>query len=145
MDPVHFKLKLIRGLLFTEYMIAPTDAERVSPHLPDGACSSDIPDHLPCSGLCPSTKAVNALTRDQSQALWHMCLEHINERLMSDLHKYVDGVPVLPRSNMLHSCPMCAQAKLRKANRGNTNTTAATDFWQDVQIDFSFFIQCSSG
>ena len=79
MDPVHFELKLIHGLLFTEYMIAPTEAERVSPHLPDGACSSDIPDHLPCSGLCPTAKDVNALTRNQLQALRHMCLGHVNE------------------------------------------------------------------
>ena len=35
-DPFHFQLRLIRGLLFTDYMIAPTEAKRVSPHLPDG-------------------------------------------------------------------------------------------------------------
>ena len=33
-DPVHFELKLIRGLLFTDYVIAPTDSEHVSSHLP---------------------------------------------------------------------------------------------------------------
>ena len=51
-------------------------------------------------------KDVNALTRDQSRALWHMRLGHINERLVSDLHKCVDGVPSLSRSDVLHSCLM---------------------------------------
>ena len=74
-----------------------------------------------------------------------MRLGHINERLVSDLHKYVDGVPSLHRSDVLHSCPMCAQAKLHKANRGDTDTTEATKCWQDIQIDFGFFVQCSSG
>ena len=64
MDPVHFELKLMRGLLFTEHMIAPTEMERVSPHPHDGACSQEIPDHLPCSGACPTVKDFNALTRD---------------------------------------------------------------------------------
>ena len=140
MDPVHFKLKLIRGLLFTEYMIAPTDAERVSPHLPDGACSSAIPDCLPCSGSCPSTKDANALSCDQLQALWHMHLGHIKKQLVSDLHKYFDGIPVLPCSDVFHSCPMCAQAKLHKANHGDADTTEATKCWLDIQIDFGFFV-----
>ena len=139
-DPVHFELKLIRGLLFTDYMIAPTDSEHVSSHLPDGTCSTATLDQLPCSGLCSLTKDVNTLSRDQLRALWHMRLGHINERLVSDLHKYVDGVPALPRSNVLHSCPMCAQAKLHKANCGDTDTTEATECWQDIQIDFGFFV-----
>ena len=135
----------MRGLLFTEYLIAPTEAEHVSLHPPDGTCSLSTPAHLPCFGLCPSTKDVNALTRDQLQALWHMRLGHINERLVSDLHKYVDGVLALPHSDVLHSCPMCTQAKLHKANYGDTNTTEATNFCQDIQIDFGFFVQHSSG
>ena len=87
MDPVHFQLRLTCGLLFADCMIAPAEGERVSPHLPDGTRPTDIPDSLPCSGLCPLTKDVNALSRDQLQALWHLRLGHINERLVSDLHK----------------------------------------------------------
>ena len=67
-----------------------------------------------------------------------MHLGHINERLTSDLHKYVDGVLALPCSDILHSCPVCAQAKLHKVNCGNTNTTEATDCWQDIQINVGF-------
>ena len=74
-----------------------------------------------------------------------MRLGHINERLVSDLHKYVNGVPALPGSDVLHCCPMCAQAKLHKANCGDTYATEATKCWQDIQIDFGFFVQCSSG
>ena len=135
----------MHGLLFTEYLIAPTEAEHVSLHPPDGTCSLSTPAHLPCFGLCPSTKDVNALTRDQLQALWHMRIGHINEQLVSDPHKYIDGAPALPRSNVPHSYPMCAQAKLHKANHGDTDTTEATNCLQDIQIDFGFFVQCSSG
>ena len=74
-----------------------------------------------------------------------MHLGHINHQLVWDLHKYVDGVWALPCSDVLHSCPMCAQAKLHKANCGNTNTTEATECWQDVQINFGFFVQGCSG
>ena len=141
MYPVHFEPKLIHGPLFTENVISPTEAERMSPHLPGGMCSQDIPNDTPCSGLCPSTKDANALTRDQLQALWHMCLGHINERLASEQHKHVDGVPALPHSDASHSCPICAQDKLHKANHGNADTTNATNCWQDVQINFGFFVQ----
>ena len=40
---------------------------------------------------------------------------------------------------------MCARAKLHKANCGDTDTTEATECWQDIQIDFGFFVQRSSG
>ena len=144
-DPVHFKLKLMHGLLFTEYVITPSESERTSPHLPDGASSSSVPNNTPCSVLYSSVKDVNALTRNQLHVLWHMHLGHIHEQLPLDLHKYVDDVPGLPHSNILHSCPMCAQAKLHKANCGDTNTTKATDCWQDIQIVFGFFVQHLSG
>ena len=101
-DPVHFELKLMRGLLFTDYMIAPTDSEHVSSHLPNGTCSTAITDRLPCSGLCSSTKDVNALTRDQLRELWHMRLGHINERLMSDLHFLIMGNRYCKREGLVH-------------------------------------------
>ena len=44
-----------------------------------------------------------------------------------------------------HSCPMCAQAKPHKANRGDVNATKATDGWQDIHVNFGFFVQCLSG
>ncbi len=147
-SPVHFELRLIRGLLFTDHLIAPTQAEHLSATLPDGTPSiTDATDvsGIPCDGSCHTFRDVNALTREQQRSLWHMRLGHINERLVSDLHKYADGVPSLPRADVLHSCPMCARAKLHKANRGDEDTTAATECWQDIQIDFGFFVQRSSG
>ena len=57
----------------------------------------------------------------------------------------MEGVRVMPHSKIFHSCPVSAQAKLHKANCGNTNATEATGCWQDIQINFSCFVQRSSG
>ena len=57
-----------------------------------------------------------------------------------------DGLRVPHTSRLLHTgAHWCTQAKLHKANRGDTDTTEATDCWQDIQIDFGFFVQRSSG
>ena len=119
-------------------MITPAKSKHASLWLPDDACSCDAPSVTPCSILCPSMKDDNALTHNQLCALWHMHLGYVNKRLVLDLHKYVDGIPALPHSDILHSCPMCTQAKFHKANYGDTNTTEATDCWQDIQIFWCF-------
>ena len=62
-DPVHFKLKLMCSLLFSECMIAPTETQHMSPHLPDGLGSLGVPNDNSCSGLYPSTKDENTLTQ----------------------------------------------------------------------------------
>ena len=69
-DPVHFMLKLMRGPLFTECVIAPTKAEHVSLHPPDSAWSPST-TRLPCSGSCPSTKDVNNFGNEA------MCVLHL--------------------------------------------------------------------
>ena len=135
------KLVQMFSLLKTgpECVIAPAKLEQTAPHLPNGTSSDHALSATPCCCLCASTENVNALTGKQQFVLWHMCLGHINEKLVSDLHKCIDGAPALPCSNVLHSCPMCDQAKLHKANHGDTNTTEATNCWQVVQVDFGFF------
>ena len=132
LDPVHFELKLMHSLLFTECVIAPTELEHTAPHPCNDTFSHDVLSTTPCHALCASTQSVKALTHDHQPALCHMCLGHMNKRLVSDLHKCVDDVLSLPCSNILHLCPMCAQAKLHKANHGNTDITEATDCWQDI-------------
>ena len=141
--PTHFDLRLIRGLLFTEHMIAPTPQEHVDP-VPDDKYRTTDPTSSASFGSCKEC-SVNALSREQQRSLWHMRLGHINERAVSDLHKHVDGIPPLPRSDALHSCPIYAQAKLHKANRGHEEPIEATECWQDIQIDYGFFVQRSDG
>ena len=110
--PITFELRRIRGLLFTDSLIAPTPLEHTSPipfTTPVGDDSLDTPI---CSiGFATDTTCdcydMRALTREQQRALWHMRFGHINERDISNLHKHVDGVPNLPREDALHSCPIC--------------------------------------
>ena len=135
---VNFDLQLIRGLLYTDSLIAPTATER---------SSSTIPSTVPVDVTDPSSSNfvddIRVLSRDQQRALWHMRLGHTHERLISDLHKYVDGIPALPRSDVLHSCPMCMRAKLHKANRGPSEERPAEACWQHIQVDFGFMVQRS--
>ena len=140
--PVEFSLQLIRGLLFTDSLVAPTAAERDNPNLPSNL------DVLIASEVAPSvlpkrSHPVRALTADQQRALWHCRLGHTNARAVSDLHKFVDGIPKLPRDDPLSSCPLCKRAKLRKADRGPPEEVEPEACWQDIQIDMGFMIQRS--
>ena len=86
---LYITLTSIRGLLFTDSMIVPVPAQHVSQELPENFPSIETTNGLPLSPM-------NVLTREQEHALWHFRLGHHHERLISDLHKYVDGVPGLP-------------------------------------------------
>lgn len=87
---------------------------------------------------------IRHLTRDQQRILWHTRLAHMHARRISDLHRSVDGVPKVPLATELDTCPVCASAKLRKANRTSTNTRVATVVNQGISIDFGFIVQKSS-
>ena len=91
-----------------------------------------------------ATESINALTCDQEHALWHFRLGHSHKRLVMELHKYVNGVPKLPCTDILHSCTMCAQAKLHKSSRGPKEDHIVEACWQDIQIDFGFMVVQSS-
>ena len=139
---VSFDLQLLRGLLFTDSLVAPTPEQHVSVLPP---ISADVLADPPTLRGLTTDLPVRALTRDQQRALWHMRLGHVNERTISDLHHYVDGVPSLPRAHVLDSCPICKRTKLHKANRGGKEDAHPTECWQDIQIDFGFFVQKSAG
>ena len=147
-------LQLIRGLLYSDPLIAPTAREHNSVELPQPA-PTDTCNVIPRS-LVPSVPIrciqctdaplpVHTLSRDQQRHLWHMRLGHYNDRYISDLHHYVDGVPKLPRSDALHKCPWCTRAKLHKASRGPPHPLQSEFCWQNIQIDFGFFVVRSSG
>ena len=91
-----------------------------------------------------ATESINALTRDQECALWHFRLGHSHERVVTELHKYVNGVPKLPCTDVLYSCTMCAQAKLLKASHGPREDRVVKACWQEIQIDFGFIVVQSS-
>ena len=137
-----FALRSIRGLLFTDSLIAPTEAEHLSPTLPDGL-DAHVADHVAPSIMQEPDVPVHALTGEQQRALWHCRLGHTNARAIADLHKYVDGVPKMPRDDPLSSCPLCKQGKLHKADRGPTEDVDPEVCWQDIQIDMGFMVQKS--
>ena len=154
-ESVHFDLTLVRGLLYTDSLMAPTPSERIAPSLPKSSepsnCSLPTPPILPvhaCCTTCADTAPiadVSALTAEQTRALWHMRLGHINDRVVADMHKHADGIPNLPRSDALHKCPMCTRAKLHKAGRGASTERTAEHCWQHIQIDYGFFVVKSAG
>ena len=114
-----FTLQSIRGLLFTESLIAPTESQHTSlalpsePNVPIASCVTPF-------DRSRRNAPVHALSGEQQHALWHCRLGHTHGRNVSDLHKYVDGIPKLPRSDPLIACPLCKRAKLHKADRGPT-------------------------
>ena len=136
----NFSLQSIRGLLFTDSLVAPTNDERRSPSLPDAVT-------IPATTfVAPSAFAssVRALSVSQQQALWHCRLGHAHSRSVADLHKYVDGIPKLSRTDPLTSCPLCKRAKLHKSNRGPPEEATPSVCWQDIQIDMGFMVQLSN-
>ena len=88
---------------------------------------------------------LHALSADQQRDLWHMRLGHVFPRRVADLYKTADGIPKLLRPDALHKCPMCTRAKLHKANRNQSEEFECTECWQDIQVDFGFFVQRSTG
>ncbi len=145
-----FSLREIKGLLFTESMIAPTHPEREAAELPkfddsisDGRNSLLLKAQGEKFIRRTMTSEMREISRDQSRLLWHMRLGHTNERVVSDLHKHADGIPPLPRADVLDSCPICARSKLQKANRIPMEEKEADECWQHIQIDHGFIVQKS--
>ncbi len=154
-------LRGIRGLLYTNSLIAPTEQERLYSEntqgsgCSHGACSSkktcedclkpwqSTVTHPLESLYC--TEHINALTREQQRTLWHMRLGHINHQRIADAHEFADGIPNLPDKDSLHKCPICTRAKLHKAARVATEDLKQDEIecWDHVQIDFGFMVQRS--
>ena len=113
----------------------------------DGYPSShgDTPDSDFSSPSESDDMSMNILTYEQQRDLWHMRLGHINGRKIGNLHEAADGIPKFQRPDELHKCPMCIQAKLHKSHRNQTEPLECTTCWQDIQVDFGFFVQKSSG
>jgi hypothetical protein len=68
----------------------------------------------------PSTNApgrcvVKALSRSALQMLWHERLGHIHFRRLSEMHRFVKGMPQFKIPTEIEDCPICLASKLRKA------------------------------
>ena len=85
----------------------------------------------------------HALNRDALRLLWHQRLGHMHHRRVSDLHRYCRGIPNLPMSTEVDSCPVCLRAKLHKANKGKGPTSNPTEPLQGLSVDFGFVVQGS--
>ena len=139
---VHIDLQRIRGLLFTESLIAPSAAEHSSTSPPDfGRIQSDLTSSV---GM-PSTRPVRAMSLTTQRDLWHMRLGHMNSRMVSEMHKHAKGIPKLPRTDAIDHCPICTRSKLHKSNRGPLTDHPCTTCWEQIQVDFGFFVVQSSG
>jgi hypothetical protein len=65
-----------------------------------------------------ATAAVKMLSTGASYELWHNLLGHPGERIMTEIHKHVSGVPKLKR-NKFYSCSARISAKFKKNHIGS--------------------------
>ncbi len=102
-------------------------------------------DHLPefSPAAFPETYVVRSLSRSALRMLWHQRLGHLNFRRLSEMHRFVKGMPKFTLPTELEGCPICLAAKLRKAPKGTETTMRATTCNQGLSIDFEFMVQKS--
>jgi hypothetical protein len=97
------------------------------------------------SNLGNTAKAiVKTLSTSANYELWHNRLGHPGERVMSEIHKHVSGVPKLKR-NKFYSCSSCLSAKFRKSHIGPKKKMSKTptdkkpcEIGQHLHADFGF-------
>ena len=87
---------------------------------------------------------MHQLTRDQQRILWHQRLGHLHSRHVSDLHKYLVGIPQLPLATELDKCLVCLHAMLRHANKSLEESRRALQPNQGISVDYGFLVQKSS-
>lgn len=87
------------------------------------------------------TYVLHHFSHDQLRILWHQRLGHIHSRRIAKMHRHADGIPKVPIATELDTCPICAQAKLRKVARGKEDSRRATQCYQGLSIDFGFMVQ----
>ena len=88
---------------------------------------------------------IHHMSRDQLLLLYHERLGHMHYNRVSATTKKSLGLPRLRVATVFDNCPVCQQAKARKANRGTESTrTRAEECAQGISIDFGFVVQRSS-
>ena len=86
---------------------------------------------------------VRSLSRTALRMLWHQRLGHLNFRRLSEMHRFVQGMPKFDMPTEIEKCPICLADKLRKAPSSSKSTMQATTCNQGISIDFGFMVQKS--
>ena len=78
---------------------------------PEFSSDSEPPD---TSGETPEDYGIRSLTRSALRMLWHQRLGHLNFRRLSEMHRFIKGVPQFKIPTEIEDCPVYLAAKLRK-------------------------------
>jgi hypothetical protein len=103
--------------------------------------ADEPPPEFPSSSS--ETFVVRSLSRPALRMLWHQRLGHINFRQLSEMHRFVKGMPKFKIPTELKGCPICLATKLRKAPAETATMMRATTCHQGLLIDFGFMVQKS--
>ena len=92
------------------------------------------------------TNTVSTITDETLKTLWHQRLCHLNKRMVTEMHKYADGIPKMSSPDTpLEGCPTCFVCKMKNATKQKGDIRAdATEFGQGISIDWGFIVQRSS-
>jgi hypothetical protein len=74
------------------------------------ATGGHLPEFSPAA--FPETYVVRSLSRSALPMLWHQRLGHLNFRRLSEMHRFVEGMPKFTLPTKLEGCPICLAAKL---------------------------------
>ena len=101
---------------------------------------------VPPTISCSNQDTIFTITDETLKTLWHQCLCHLNKRMVSEMHKYADGIPKKSSPDTpLEGCPTCFVCKMKKANKQKGDIRAdATEFGQGISLDWGFIVQRSS-
>jgi len=91
----------------------------------------------------PEVHHIYHLHRDQLLLLYHQRLGHMHYLRLSQTQKKTTGMPKLRTATVFDNCPVCQQAKARKANKGSEPSSRAGQCGQGISIDFGFIVQSS--
>jgi GAG-pre-integrase domain len=110
---------------------------------PEASADETSPDDIVTDTDSPESNAVHQLRIQAQSHLWHQRLGHVNHRIVSEMHKHVDGIPKVPLPSIIDHCPVCLSAKMRKSNAATANSCIATSCFQGLSIDLGFVVQKS--
>jgi hypothetical protein len=87
---------------------------------------------------------VSYMTDIVVRTLWHHCLNHSHFRRVSQMHKHVDGVPKIKKTQDTEGCATCWACKMRNSQKGSRyKREDATVVGQGIGMDFGFIVQKS--
>jgi Reverse transcriptase (RNA-dependent DNA polymerase) len=122
----------------------------VATPVPPGAGEAEVSVAAPVPPGTGEAEVVHASLRSETahprrlflRTLLHQRLGHLHQRRLSDLSRFVDGVPKVPFSDpALCTCPICLAAKMRRLPAGNTPTRQATQLYEGLSLDLGFVVQ----